>query len=113
MYKVHGEVFLDTFIGYHNLTRFAAPEHPGQNSLVFFIPVLLAAMMPWTVYLGRPFGGCLKRGILFATRSGSVSYGPGSSFSFLSFKDPARHLYRPHVSANGVSHRLVLVPILY
>ena len=51
MYKVHGEVFLDTFIGYHNLTRFAAPEHPGQNSLVFFIPVLLAAMMPWTVYL--------------------------------------------------------------
>lgn len=86
MYKVHGEVFLDTFIGYHNLTRFAAPEHPGQNSLVFFIPVLLAAMMPWTVYLGRPFGGCLKRGILFATRSGSVSYGPGSSFSFSPFQ---------------------------
>lgn len=51
MYKVHGEVFVDTFIGYHNLTRFAAPEHPGQNSLVFFIPVLLAAMMPWTIYL--------------------------------------------------------------
>lgn len=24
MYKVHGEVFLDTFIGYHNITRFAA-----------------------------------------------------------------------------------------
>ena len=31
MYKVHGEVFLDTFIGYHNITRFAAPEHPGQT----------------------------------------------------------------------------------
>ena len=55
MYKVHGEVFLDTFIGYHNLTRFAAPEHPGQNSLVFFIPVLLAAMMPWTIYLAPMF----------------------------------------------------------
>ena len=51
MYKVHGEVFLDTFIGYHNITRFAAPEHPGQNSLFFFIPILFAAMMPWTAAL--------------------------------------------------------------
>ena len=51
MYRVHGEVFLDTFIGYHNITRFAAPEHPGQNSLFFFIPILFAAMMPWTAAL--------------------------------------------------------------
>ena len=51
MYKVHGEVFLDTFIGYHNITRFAAPEHPGQNSIFFFIPILFAAMMPWTAAL--------------------------------------------------------------
>lgn len=51
MYHVHGEVFLDTFIGYHNFTRFAAPEHPGQNSLLFYVPILFAAMMPWTVAL--------------------------------------------------------------
>ena len=44
----HGNEFLDTFIGYHNVTRFTAPEHPGQNRLYFFIPVLLAAMMPWS-----------------------------------------------------------------
>ncbi len=51
MYHVHGEPFIDTFIGYHNITRFTAPEHPGQNSIFFFIPVLLGAMMPWTAVL--------------------------------------------------------------
>lgn len=51
MYHVHGEAFLDTFIGYHNITRFAAPEHPGQNSLFFFIPIFLGAMLPWTALI--------------------------------------------------------------
>ena len=48
MYAVHGSDFLDTFIGYHNIIRFAAPEHPGKNSFFFFIPVVLGSMMPWT-----------------------------------------------------------------
>jgi 4-amino-4-deoxy-L-arabinose transferase-like glycosyltransferase len=48
MYGAHGNDFLDTFIGYHNITRFTAPEHPGQNQFYFFIPVLLAAMLPWS-----------------------------------------------------------------
>ncbi|WP_301860580.1 glycosyltransferase family 39 protein [uncultured Megasphaera sp.] len=51
MYQTHGSAFLDTFIGYHNITRFAAPEHPGQNSLFFFVPILFAAMIPWTAAL--------------------------------------------------------------
>ena len=36
MYIVHGTDFTNVFIGYHNITRFAAPEHPGQNSIFFF-----------------------------------------------------------------------------
>lgn len=47
MYQVHGNAFLDTFIGYNNITRFAAPEHPGSNSLLYYIPILLGALMPW------------------------------------------------------------------
>jgi 4-amino-4-deoxy-L-arabinose transferase-like glycosyltransferase len=47
MYHVHGEAFLDTFIGYHNITRFAAPEHPGRNSILYYVPIFLGAMMPW------------------------------------------------------------------
>ena len=52
MYHVHGEIFLDTFIGFHNITRFTAPEHPGQNGIFFFIPIVLGAMLPWTPALG-------------------------------------------------------------
>lgn len=47
MYHVHGNAFLDTFIGYNNLTRFAAPEHPGYNSFFYYVPILLGAIMPW------------------------------------------------------------------
>lgn len=52
MYHVHGSIFLDTFIGFHNITRFTAPEHPGQNSIFFFIPIVAGAMLPWTGALG-------------------------------------------------------------
>lgn len=48
MYLRHGAAFVDTFIGFNNITRFMAPEHPGRNSWHFFIPVLLAGMVPWT-----------------------------------------------------------------
>lgn len=48
MYQAHGDAFLDTFIGYHNITRFAAPEHPGRNSIFLYIPIFLGAILPWT-----------------------------------------------------------------
>lgn len=51
MYRIHGDIFLQTFIGFHNITRFLEPEHAGQNSLFFYIPVFAGAMMPWTAAL--------------------------------------------------------------
>lgn len=48
MYHFHGDDFLQTFIGFHNVTRFTEPEHPGQNSYIRYIPILLLAMFPWT-----------------------------------------------------------------
>lgn len=51
MYHTHGDAFLQTFIGYHNITRFAAPEHPGRNSVFFFIPVLAVGLLPWSAGL--------------------------------------------------------------
>lgn len=47
MYNLHGDAFLQGFIGYNNIIRFVAPEHPGRNSWYFFIPVLLAGVLPW------------------------------------------------------------------
>lgn len=52
MYQVHGTEFIQTFIGYHNIIRFTAPEHPGRNSIFFFIPVLILSLIPWiTAYV--------------------------------------------------------------
>lgn len=61
MYHVHGEVFLDTFIGFHNITRFTVPEHPGQNSLFFFIPIVLGGLLPWTGALGPAIYKLIKK----------------------------------------------------
>ena len=60
MYIVHGTDFTNVFIGYHNITRFAAPEHPGQNSIFFFIPIVLGGLMPWTGALFQALIRCLR-----------------------------------------------------
>lgn len=48
MYGLHGSEFIDTFLGFHNLTRFTAPEHPEGVLWYYFIPVLLLGFFPWT-----------------------------------------------------------------
>lgn len=51
MYQIHGNTFLDTFIGFHNVTRFTSPEHPENVLWYYFIPVLLLGFFPWTAVL--------------------------------------------------------------
>ena len=70
-------------------------------------------MMPWTVYLGPALRRLFKNGIL--PRRPAVLPGLGRVHLplFLPLEDAARHLYRPHVPADGLSHRLVLVSVLY
>ena len=48
MIAVHGEPFVDTFLGYHNLTRFAQPEHAGQDHWWLYLVVLAAGCFPWS-----------------------------------------------------------------
>ena len=48
MYHWHGQAFIDTFLGFHNLTRFTSPEHPEGVLWYYFIPVLLIGFFPWT-----------------------------------------------------------------
>lgn len=47
MASVHGSAFIDTFLGYHNITRFTSPEHAGANHIWLYIVVLLAGFFPW------------------------------------------------------------------
>ncbi|MDT8901768.1 ArnT family glycosyltransferase [Anaeroselena agilis] len=48
MYAIHGNAFVDTFLGFHNITRFTSPEHPEGVLWYYFIPVFIIGFMPWT-----------------------------------------------------------------
>lgn len=48
MYQIHGQIFIDTFLGFHNLTRFTSPEHPEGAWWYYYIPVFMAGFFPWT-----------------------------------------------------------------
>jgi len=63
MYQIHGAVFLDTFIGYNNITRFTMAEHANTSSWYFFVPVLIIGFFPWTALLGQAVrASLLERG---------------------------------------------------
>lgn len=51
MYKLHGAAFVDTFLGFHNITRFLQPEHASGAKVYYYLPVLLLGLFPWTPFL--------------------------------------------------------------
>jgi len=51
MYHFHGSAFIDTFLGFHNLTRFTSPEHPEGVLWYYYIPVLMLGFFPWTAIM--------------------------------------------------------------
>jgi 4-amino-4-deoxy-L-arabinose transferase-like glycosyltransferase len=51
MIHYHGAAFVDTFLGFHNVTRFTSPEHASGAVWYYFIPVLLVGFFPWTPLL--------------------------------------------------------------
>lgn len=51
MYAYHGLEFVNTFLGFHNVTRFLQPEHPEGKLWYYYFPVLLVGFFPWTAFL--------------------------------------------------------------
>ncbi|CUH94000.1 putative membrane protein [Propionispora sp. 2/2-37] len=47
MYVMHGPVFIDTFLGFHNIMRFTSPEHPEGILWYYYLPVLIVGFFPW------------------------------------------------------------------
>ncbi|VXD22223.1 Glycosyl transferase family 39 [Planktothrix serta PCC 8927] len=47
----NGQAYLDTFFGHHNFERFTnvVSNHPGP--WFYYFPVILVALLPWSVYL--------------------------------------------------------------
>ena len=40
--------FINTFLGFHNLTRFTTPEHPTRVLWWYYFPVIILGLFPWT-----------------------------------------------------------------
>lgn len=59
MIHYHGAAFVDTFLGFHNVTRFTSPEHASGAVWYYFIPVLLVGFFPWTPILFQSIWGSL------------------------------------------------------
>ena len=51
MIHLHGSMFITGFLEANNLTRYLKPEHPQTSSALWFLPVLLGFIFPWTAPL--------------------------------------------------------------
>ena len=72
MYHVHGQVFIDTFLGFNNITRFTTPEHPTRVVWYYYIPVLIVGLFPWT-------------GLFLSSLKASYQESSGSDFDLMIF----------------------------
>ncbi len=61
MYHFHGSAFIDTFLGFHNVTRFTSPEHPEGILWYYYIPVLMVGFFPWTAIMLQSIWSSLTR----------------------------------------------------
>ena len=60
MYHYHGMAFVDTFLGFHNVTRFLQPEHSSGILWYYYIPVLILGFFPWTPFMIQAFWAALR-----------------------------------------------------
>jgi 4-amino-4-deoxy-L-arabinose transferase-like glycosyltransferase len=73
MLQLHRQEFVGQFIIANNLQRFSKPEHRAHFSPLYFVPVLLVGLFPWSVFLPRAVGARGSwAGRLFLTWSGLV-----------------------------------------
>ncbi|WP_371377603.1 ArnT family glycosyltransferase [Sporomusa aerivorans] len=62
MYQYHGMDFVDTFLGFHNVTRFLQPEHASGSLWYYYIPVLIIGFFPWTIFLVQALTAAIRAG---------------------------------------------------
>lgn len=89
MTAVHGQPFIDTFLGYHNLVRFAEPEHAGKDHWWLYLVVLTAGCFPWT----GAVCGMLTRLRRFARDPVKLYFIVWAAFIFLFFSASSTQLF--------------------
>jgi len=58
----NGQTFIGEFFGFHNITRFVHPEHKIGDTPVFYVPVVLGGIFPWTVFFLSAVWDMYKKG---------------------------------------------------
>lgn len=51
MYQLHGQIFLDTFLGIHNVLRATVSEHPRDNVWYYYTVIFFLGFFPWSFSL--------------------------------------------------------------
>ncbi|WP_346354465.1 glycosyltransferase family 39 protein [Azotosporobacter soli] len=57
MYSLHGDAFVQTFLGLHNYVRATVSEHPQDNVWYYYLLLMPIALLPWSGIFLR----CLMR----------------------------------------------------
>lgn len=61
VYRAQGQAFIDVFFLDHNLARFTSTVHHHPGSIVYYLPVLLIGLFPWSGLLLPALGGLRPR----------------------------------------------------
>lgn len=61
MVHYHGQAFIDTFLGFHNITRFLQPEHANGVLWYYYIPVLIIGFFPWTAFMPQALYAAIRQ----------------------------------------------------
>ncbi len=49
MYFLHGQIFLENFLGVHNFLRATVPEHPETNVFYYYTAIFLLGFLPYNL----------------------------------------------------------------
>lgn len=49
--RAHGMAFINEFFGFQNITRFLHPEHRIGSTPFFYVPIVIAEVFPWSIFL--------------------------------------------------------------
>jgi 4-amino-4-deoxy-L-arabinose transferase-like glycosyltransferase len=57
MTQVHGQEFVNSFLGLHNYLRATVSEHPKDNVIYYYLVLFPLSLLPWTGVFFRSFAG--------------------------------------------------------
>ena len=62
VYRAQGDAFVDVFLLNHNLARFTSTVHHHPGPFLYYVPILLAGIFPWSGLVLPALAGARPRG---------------------------------------------------